>query len=358
MRLPNGCGSISLLSGNRRNKYMVRKTVGTSIDHEKGKVKYEQAIIGYAPTKKEALAMLQEYNANPYDISASKTTFKEVYDKVYAYKENLVSESSLEAYEYAFNSCEVLHNRIFSELKLNDLQGVIDKSDKNYPTLKKIVILFKLMYQYAMKYDIVGKDYSKFVDLTAKKAVYESKDEEDKYFTHDEVKLLWKRKDDKFCQTILVLMWTGLRIGEFLNFKKSDVNMEEHYFIIPKGKTLNAKRKVPIADAIYPFFEAWYDDGESEYIYHIDNARTTGPVSYDHYRRTFGKLMKSMGLNYTPHATRHTFSSLLADIGVDSTLRSKLCGQSVGNNINETVYTHLDMSVLLEAVNKLECFIE
>ena len=134
--------------------------------------------------------------------------------------------------------------------------------------------------------------------------------------------------------------------------------MEEHYFIIPKGKTLNAKRKVPIADAIYPFFEAWYDDGESEYIYHIDNARTTGPVSYDHYRRTFGKLMKSMGLNYTPHATRHTFSSLLADIGVDSTLRSKLCGQSVGNNINETVYTHLDMSVLLEAVNKLECFID
>ena len=206
MRLPNGCGSISLLSGNRRNKYMVRKTVGTSIDHEKGKVKYEQAIIGYAPTKKEALAMLQEYNANPYDISASKTTFKEVYDKVYAYKENLVSESSLEAYEYAFNRCEVLHNRIFSELKLNDLQGVIDKSDKNYPTLKKIVILFKLMYQYAIKYDIVGKDYSKFVDLTAKKAVYESKDEDDKHFTHDEVKLLWKRKDDKFCQTILVLM--------------------------------------------------------------------------------------------------------------------------------------------------------
>ena len=66
--------------------------------------------------------------------------------------------------------------------------------------------------------------------------------------------------------------------------------------------------------------------------------------------------MESLGWKYTPHATRHTFTSLLADLGVSSTLRSKLAGHSVGN-VTETVYTHLDISVLLEAVNKLECFI-
>ena len=48
MRLPNGYGSISKLPGNRRNKFLVRKTVGTELDHEKGKVNYKQLIIGYA----------------------------------------------------------------------------------------------------------------------------------------------------------------------------------------------------------------------------------------------------------------------------------------------------------------------
>lgn len=356
MRLPNGCGSISKLSGNRRNKYVIRKTTGVTVDHLNGKVKYNQTIIGYAQTKKEAFELLTEYNQNPYDVSASKTTFEELYKKVYAFKEPLVSQSSLDAYEYAFNNCTTLHKRKFSELRLQDLQDVIDKSDKKYPTLKKIYVLFRIMYEYGMKYDIVGKDYSEFVDLTAKKAIYEGKDEDEKHLTHDEVKLMWKRRDDTFCQSILVLMWTGLRISEFLGLKKSDIHLEERYFVIPKGKTVNAKRKVPIADAIYPFFENWYNNNDSEYLY-LNAKHPDNPVSYDQYLKTFKKLMESMGWNYTPHATRHTFTSLLADLGISTTIRAKLNGQSIGN-ITETVYTHLDIGVLLEAVNKLECFIE
>lgn len=359
MRTPNGYGSISTLSGNRRNKYMVRKTVGTELDHERGKVKYKQAIIGYAPTKKEALKMLAEYNANPYDVSASKTTFAEVYEKAYAEKEGIVSESSLKAYKYAYAQFEPLRDRCFSELRLQDLQEILDKSKKNYPTAKKMVILLKIMYKYAMKYDIVGKNYASYVDITSKKIVHEEKSEEDKHLSHEEVKTLWARKDDPFCQSILVLMWTGLRISEFLNLKKSDINLEAKYFTIPAGKTLNSIRNVPIADAIYPFIEKWYYDGDSEYLYHLQNVASNPnkPASYDHYLKNFHKLMNSLEWKYTPHATRHTFNSLLADLDVSSTIRSKLAGHSAGN-VTETVYTHLDMSVLLEAVNKLECFIQ
>ena len=354
MRLPNGTGSISKLSGNRRNKYVVRKTIGTTLDHEKGSVKYDQVIIGYAPTKKDALNMLNEYNSNPYDISAAKSTFADVYQKVYDYKKKLVSESSLKAYDYAFKNCYELHNKKFSELRLSDLQGVIDRSNKNFPTLKKIFVLFRIMYDYAMKYDICGKDYSQYVDLTAKKSVYASKDEDEKYLTHDEVKALWERKDDKFCQSILVLMWTGLRISEFLNLKKEDINLEEHYFTIPRGKTLNAKRDVPIADIIYPFIENWYKNNDGEYLYKNEKHPGT-PVSYDQYLNAFRTFMKKMDMDYTPHATRHTFTSLLADLDVSTTIRAKLNGQSI-SNITDAVYTHLDMSVLLETVNKLECF--
>lgn len=358
MRKPNGYGSISELSGNRRKRFMVRKTIGKTVDHETGTVKYNQVIIGFAATKRAAEELLASYNANPYDLTAAKTTFAEVYERMYAYKETKVSESSLKAYQYAFNNCEPLHNRIFADLKLQDLENHINNCDKNYPTLKKIKVLWGVMYEYALKYDIVGKDYSKHIDLTSQKKVQESKPEQDKHFTHEEVKALWTMRDDDFIQSILALIWTGVRIGEFLQLRKSDVNLEEHYFTIPKGKTINAERRVPIADAVYPFFEKWYHDGDYEYLFHTGKSRSDKPVSYDKYLNDFKKLMKHLEWSsYTPHATRHTFNSLLADIDISNTVRAKLMGHAVGN-VTETVYTHLDMGTLLDAVNKLECFIE
>lgn len=73
------------------------------------------------------------------------------------------------------------------------------------------------------------------------------------------------------------------------------------------------------------------------------------PVNYDYYRTNFMKLMDNLDWPYTIHATRHTFTSLLADLGVSPTIRSKLAGHSQ-RNVTETVYTHLDVNILLDAV--------
>lgn len=54
----------------------------------------------------------------------------------------------------------------FHNLRLNDLQQVIDHCGKNYPTLKKIRVLFNQLYSYAMKHEIVPKDYSAYVNIS------------------------------------------------------------------------------------------------------------------------------------------------------------------------------------------------
>lgn len=46
-----------------------------------------------------------------------------------------------------------------------DLQTVIDTCGKNYPTLRKIKVLFNQLYDFAIKNDICNKDYSTFVDV-------------------------------------------------------------------------------------------------------------------------------------------------------------------------------------------------
>lgn len=46
-----------------------------------------------------------------------------------------------------------------------DLQNVINTCEKNFPTLKKIKVLFNQLYDYTLKNDICNKDYSSFVDV-------------------------------------------------------------------------------------------------------------------------------------------------------------------------------------------------
>lgn len=51
MKMANGVGTVYKLSGNRRNPYIVRKTVGWEIDEKTGKYKQVYVTIGYAPTR-------------------------------------------------------------------------------------------------------------------------------------------------------------------------------------------------------------------------------------------------------------------------------------------------------------------
>lgn len=65
MRLPNGYGGVTKLSGRRRKPYMVRKTIGWHIDEKTDKKVQDYVVIGYAATKSEALQMLADYKKIP-----------------------------------------------------------------------------------------------------------------------------------------------------------------------------------------------------------------------------------------------------------------------------------------------------
>lgn len=244
MKLPNGYGSVVKLSGKRRKPWMVRKTTGYRIDPIKEKKVNEYIIIGYAATKTEGLQMLADYNRNPYDTKAAKMTFDEVYEEWSKKKFPTVSESNIKGYKASYKTCGILYNRVFKDLKLADLQQVIDTCGKNFPTLKKIKILFNQLYEFALKNDICNKDYSTFVEIAQYKDRNPNKHTRTK-FTKEEVAKVWTMKDDKYYQIILMLLYNGTRISEFLDLKKENVHLEEQYFDVIDSKTENGIRKVP-----------------------------------------------------------------------------------------------------------------
>lgn len=338
------------MSGKRRKPWIVQKTIGWEWDEAKGKNIQKLATIGYAATKAEGIQMLAEYNNNPFDIKASKITFQEVYERWS--KENFptISDSNVKGYEASYKVCGTVYNKVFKEMKLADLQFVVDTCDKNYPTLKKLKSLFSQLYDYVMKNDIFNKNYSVFVDIAKFKDKNPDKRNRNK-FTKAEVKRLWELAEDPYYQIVLMLIYNGCRISEFLDLKKDDVHLDEQYFDVIASKTENGLRKVPIADKVLPFYKVWFEGSRCEYLLHTPDQKHFDYRNY--YDSYFTPLMEQIGFDHKPHDTRHTCISMLTEAHVDQTMIKKIVGHSGAMTLTERVYTHLDIETLVEAINKI-----
>ena len=338
------------MSGKRRKPYMIRKTIGWEYDPVKDKQVQKYAVIGYAATRAEAMQMLAEYNQNPFDVKAAKATFQEVYDQGSKAKFPTISTSNVHGYEASYRVCGTLYNKVFKDIRLVDLQFVVDTCGKNYPTLKKLKGLFSQLYEFAMKNDICNKDYSEYVDIVRYKDKNPDKRDHNK-FEKAEVERLWKITDQPYYLIVLMLIYNGCRISEFLDLKKENVNLEEQYFDVISSKTENGIRRVPIADKVLPYYKAWYESSDCEYLIHTpDHKHFEYRNYYDSY---WTPLMESLGFEHKPHDTRHTCISMLAEAHVDQTMIKKIVGHSGAMTLTERVYTHLDTEALLEAINKI-----
>lgn len=350
MKLPNGYGSVRKLSGKRRNPWHVQKTVSYFVDVENKKVIQKRVTIGFYATQKEALQALAEYNANPYDIDAAKITFEEVFEKWSEQKYKEVSRSNINGYNAAFRLCESIYKYKMVDVKLEHLQAIVDNSGKNTPTLRKLKVLLRQMFDYAVVHEIIDKSRN-MVEYVNIKAAGNPNAYNRKPFSMDEVDVLWKHKDNEYVMVVLILIYTGVRISELLDLKKEDINIEEQYFDVVKSKTAAGIRTVPIADKIKPFFEYWFNKNDSEYL--LSTPEGEHFLYRNYYDSYFMPYMKELDLPHKPHDARHTCISMLAEAKVEPTTIKKIVGHAGTQSITERVYTHLDVKVLLEAVNKL-----
>ena len=329
---------------------MVRVTTGYEIDPVSGKHKQKTEILGYAATRAEGMQMLASYNMNPFDIKASKVTFQEVYEKWSAIKYQTAGKSNITGYIASYKICEALYDKVFKDIRLAELQHVVDTCGKNYPTLRRLKLLFSQLYDYAMKNDICNKDYSEYVDITKYRDKNPNRKDRNK-FTRDEIERLWEFADMPYYQIVLMLIYNGCRISEFLSLKKENINLEEQYFDVVSSKTENGIRRVPIADKVLPMYKAWYMSSDCEYLLHTPAGK--GFVYDSYYEPYWKSLMENLGLDHKPHDTRHTCISLLAEAHVDQTMIKKIVGHSGAMSLTERIYTHLDTKALLEAINQI-----
>ena len=157
---------------------------------------------------------------------------------------------------------------------------------------------------------------------------------------------------------------TGLRRGELLGLKWSDIDLEKGDLRVQRQigridgkiiemplKTKNAYRTLPLsADAINVLMQQRRKTGNSEWVF---LSPTGGPMSPDSVLHMLHRILKRAGLPKVRfHDLRHTFATLALQNGVDIKTVSGMLGHfSAGFTLD--TYAHVTTSAKREAAKTM-----
>lgn len=157
-------------------------------------------------------------------------------------------------------------------------------------------------------------------DIMKNKFRLKMPDELPKAIDPEDIKLLLSVVDNaRERALILVLLRTGMRIGELLGTKIIDINFPERKIEIPQAQKTYEGRIVYMSDDACTALKAWLEKRipGKEFIFYGKGNREK--LSYPRARQFFIEWIKKAGLShkgYTLHCLRHTFASELLNAGM------------------------------------------
>lgn len=305
MRKPNGYGSIKKLSGNRRRPFVFVISV-------EGK----QKPVEYFTTQVEAEIFQADYNKLHFhrSLPAHQITLAELYYRwLHAHTANTApSQSTLAGYANSFKHLGPLHYEPFQSLKYADYQKILDsmrKSGLSYSSCKKVRSLISLLEKYAVKIELINKCYAPLLSIGKNKAVRPHHP-----FSRQKINRLWAHINETGVDTVLILLYTGMRVGEMLALQKAEVNLRQGYIRITKSKTASGIRTIPIHHRIFPLIVRRMKSSGSSLIADSEGKQ----YDYSCYCIIWRSVMQIIKANgHTTHDCRHTVATLLDNAGAN-----------------------------------------
>lgn len=267
-------------------------------------------------------------------------TLRQLFNEWLPIHSQSISRSAVNSYHIAFKHISNIADMPITDIHFQHLQNVIDSmhvKGLSYSSCKKVRTVLNQLFNYAIIKDYPITNYALHLNLgpnvpTIKRRV----------FTRQQINKLWAI-DTSYSRMILILLYTGLRIGELLNLRRQDINRRSSYLIVKHAKTKAGEgRIIPIHHRIAPLIEQVYNSTDN-YLF---------PISYTTFRKHFQDVLKQLNCKHTIHDTRHTFASLLDAVAPPNALRS-LLGHKQGD-ITTRVYTHKTIRELRKSIELLK----
>lgn len=350
MKRANGTGSVVKLSGNRRRPWAVKVSGRNKYGH------VIQRIVSYHEKAADAQLALEEYNRTRLSGTAPSVdklalTVADVFEAWSAREYRKLKPASIASHNAAWNKrVSRFGPRKIRDMTLDEWQSLLDEDEdagRSQSTINNDAMLIKALYGYAMERDIVGKDYSRYLDIPTVGAKRPRNALNDLQLAQ-----LIQLAADGFpwADTALMLCYTGFRVSEFLQLTRFSYHPEDGGYLQGGLKTESGRNRiVPIHPKIRPYLMAWMDKG-GDTIICDENGR---PLSRERYREYFHQIADRLGApDITPHWCRHTFATLLHSAKADPLTVKWLLGHSTKSDITAH-YTHETIGALKEAISLL-----
>lgn len=324
MKNPNGYGTVTKLSGNRRKPWIVKEGISG-----------RQKPIGYTATKEEGMILLAQYNNDPWDIEADKSTLQELFDLWEEKRAVKLGTSNRSSLKSAYKHCSKLGKVKYKQIKSYQMQDCIDSCGCGYSTQGAIKNLWGHLDRFALELDIISKRCS---DLLTSDPIPETTKE---IFTDEEVSRLWENQNFPWVDSILFFLYTGFRISEMIDLRTETVNLQE-WTLTGGTKTAAGKnRLIPIHSKIQSIVQKRFEQSKNGYLFEHNGKK----LNQTQYREFWAAVMEALKMDHTPHECRHTFRSRLDSAGANKVCIDRLMGHK-SKGTGERVYTHKNIEEL------------
>ena len=295
--------------------------------------------------------------------------------------ENYRTTVKASTFENVKSKVEKMTEEHFKELKLKKItvaycQRVVIELSKSYILYNHYLSVINRIFKYAVLMDILNSNpFDKVIKPKSRQVQRKGN-----FLTKEELKEFLKLAQTAtlsyFFPLVHLMSYTGLRQGEALALKWSDIDFENKKITVDKTavrikekqtlqtpKTKNSKRVISIDPTTLSILKSWKKDqikiyfkngkhfeGDDNFIFTNERADWVQIHNFIPYFKRFVTDHKLKPI--TPHGLRHTHASLLFSAGVEPKNISDRLGHSTVQ-ITLDLYTHITEEQRTDTVEKL-----
>lgn len=258
------------------------------------------------------------------------------------------------------------------KLKQSDIIDLMNILDDKGLTKSKVdtLILIKSMLTKAVENDYIYKNVALGVAIKKHKAPEKVPLDD---VTIAKIKELSKSNDNAFM--VLFLIYTGLRRGEIIPLKYSDIDLDKKLINVNKAVYIatnqpeikdtknHENRKVPIFNILFDKLKEMKEKhSDNEYVFPSKHNEIMSQTSIrrklDNVLHLLNKDIKNDNekISFTLHQLRHTFACILYKAGIDTKQAQQWTGHK-DIRVLLDIYTHLDSQDNQQSIDKVNQFL-
>jgi integrase len=252
---------------------------------------------------------------------------------------------------------------------IQDYQALRVQTGLTAKTVDRDLKILRSAFGLARKFGLIQFDPTQAIALISRRSKRKEQANTREPFTPKELDILLKAASPEWRTAIMIGRYTGARLGDCVRMTWENVDFDANTLRYSDAKT-DKDYAIPLHARLEKHLMALAGDDPKGKLCPSLNGKMTGGTTglsiqfrqimakagVDD-KRVFSKAVKAKTGNKryfskrSFHSIRHTYNTELANVGTSQEVRRKLIGHA-SDDMND-VYTHLDMKLFRQAVNKL-----